>query len=180
MHGKVAPKTNISKRLYRKIVDDIEHDPLVKHSTLSAACLVAAIAVILGGLIWFARVNPGNLIQTNATVSSLSTGKTDAIGNITTFITFDFKTREGQSVSVRAPAGVGEKYSTGQDLRVGYHPANPNFALNLNDNKPPTASLLLWATPFALMLWFTLLALWRHHFRQLEIWAAAEAANAND
>lgn len=180
MDHKVAPKTNITKALYRRIVDDIEHDPLVKHSTLAAACLVAAIAVIFGGLIWYAKLNPGKLVQTTATVQGLSTGKTDAQGTITTFMIFGFKTDEGKDITVRAATTPGLSYSLGQDIRVGYFPPNPYYARDLSDSRPPIASLLLWSLPFALMLWFTLVALWRHHFRQLEIWAAAEAADAED
>lgn len=180
MHANYAPKTNISPQYFKEVVDDIEHDPLIKHSTLSVACFVAVIAVLTGALIWFARANPGNLIQTTGTVSGVSSGKTDAIGTVTTFVTFDFTTHDGQAKSVRQPANDGLEYSLGQSIRVGYHPKNPNYARNLADNRPPQVSLWLWAVPFLIMIWLTFVALFRHHARQEEIWAAAEAVDTDD
>lgn len=180
MHTKVAPGTNISRAYYKLIVEDIEHDPLIKHSTLSVACLVAAICVLLGSLIWFAKTHPGNLIRTNGSISSISSGKTDAIGTVSTFVTFDFKTREGKDYSVRQQTNDGLNYSQGQSINVGYNPKNPNYARNLHDNRPSRIVLALWLVPFYLMLWFTLVALFRHHARQVEIWKAAEAADSDD
>lgn len=180
MHGNFAPKTNISRKYYKKIVNNIEHDPLIRRSTLSVACFIAAIAVLLGALIWFARTNPGNLIQTTGTVTGISTGKTDVIGTTTTFITFNFTTREGEQKSVRQPASKGLEFETGHTIRVGYHPKNPSYARNLADNRPPQISLFLWSTPFLLMIWFIFVALFRHRNRQIEIWQAAEAANSDD
>lgn len=180
MYANYAPNTNISRKYYRKVVDKIEHDPLIMHSTLSLACFAAIFAVLLGALIWFAKANPGNLIQTEATVSNISTGKTDAIGTITTFVTFDFQTRDGEQKSVRQPAASGLEYHTGQSIRVGYHPDNPNYARNLHDNRPPQVSLWLWAVPFIIMIWLIFLALFRYNARQREIWDAAEAANSDD
>lgn len=181
MYGNYAPKTNISRKYYRQIVNNIEHDPLVKQSTLSVACLVAAICVLIGALVWFARTNPGNLIQTTGTVTGVSSGKTDAVhGTDTTFVTFDFTTRDGQTKSVRQPANDGVEHQTGQDIRVGYHPKNPNYARNLADIRPHQVSLYLWAVPFLLMIWFIFVALFRYHARQEEIYRAAEAADSDD
>lgn len=180
MHANYAPKTNISRAYYKKVVNDIEHDPLVRHSTLSVACFMAVIAVLLGALIWFAKANPGNLIQTSGTVTGISSGKTDAIGTVTTFVTFDFTTREGEQKSVRQPAAAGLEYHVGETIRVGYHPKNPNYARNLHDNRPPQASLWLWTVPFMLMIWFIFVALFRYRARQEEIWRAAEAADSED
>lgn len=180
MYGNYAPKTNISRKYYRKIVNDIEHDPLIKLSTLSVACFMAVIAVTLGGLIWFAKASPGNLIQTSGTVTNISTGRTDDIGTMTTFITFDFTTREGEPKSVRTPTYSGIEYEVGHTIRAGYHPKNPNFARNLSDNRPPPVSIYLWAVPFLLMIWFIFLALFRYSRRQQEIWDAAEAADSDD
>lgn len=180
MHGNYAPKTNISRAYYNKIVDDIEHDPLIKHSTLSVACFFAVIAVLLGGLIWFAKANPGNLVQTTGTVTGISTGRTDSIGTITTFVTFDFTTKDGQQKSVRTPTANGIEYDVGHTIRAGYHPKNPNFARNLSDNRPPQVSLYLWTIPFLIMLWLVFLALFRYSKRQQEIWAAAEASDVRE
>ena len=174
------PKTNISKAYYRHLVNVIEHDPLIRHSTLSVACLIAAICVLTGALLWFAKTNPGNLVQTDATVSSISTGKTDGFGTVSTFVTFDFKTRNGTEKQVRQQANDGLAYSEGQRIKVGYHPRNPSYARNLHDNSPGAVSIALWCAPFVLMLWFTFVALFRHHSRQVEIWNAAEAAEADD
>lgn len=180
MYGNYAPKTNISRRYYRKIVNDIEHDPLVKQTTLTAAAFIAVMTIMLGGLVWFAKANPGNLIQTTGTVTGISSGKTDAVGTITTFITFDFKTREGEQKSVRQPAAAGLEYHVDETIRIGYHPKNPNYARNLHDNRPPQISLWLWAVPFVLMIWFIFVALFRFNARQQEIWRAAEAADSED
>jgi hypothetical protein len=180
MHAKVMPKTNISKRQYDHIVDEIEHDPLIKRTTLAVACMVAASCVLTGLLIWFARANPGNLIQTTGTVTGISSGLTDSYGTDTTFVTFEFKTREGDQKSVRASTSDGLKYSEGQDIRIGYHPRNPNFARNFRDNRPPQVALYLWTVPFLLMIWLIFTALFRHHARQVEIWNAAEAADSDD
>lgn len=180
MHANYAPKTNISKAYYRHLIEDIEHDPLIRHSTISVACLIAAICVLTGALLWFAKSNPGNLIQTNAVVSGISSGKTDSIGTVSTFITFDFTTRDGQDKSVRQLANDGLDYSMGQSIKVGYHPKNPNFARNLNDNRPPRTAVTLWIVPLVLLVWFTFVALFRHHARQMEIWEAAEAADAEE
>ncbi len=180
MHAKIAPKTNISKAYYKHLVDQIEHDPLIKHSTLSVACFIAAICVLLGALIWFAKANPGNLIQTTGTVTGISSGRTDATGTVSTFITFDFETHDGQDKSVRTAVSDGLEYHEGQNIRVGYFPANPNYARNLHDNRPKAVSVVLWSVPFAFMIWLTFVALFRHHQRQVEIWNAAEAANSDD
>lgn len=180
MHAKFAPKTNISQKQYEHLVNDIEHDPLVKHATLTVAAFMAVIAIILGGLIWFAKMSPGNLLQTTGKVTSTASGKTDALGNSTTFVIFDFNTRDGEVKTVRQPALAGLDYQVGQDMKIGYHPKNPNYARLLNDTRPPEISLWLWAVPFVIMVWFIFLALFRHHSRQIEIWNAAEAANADD
>lgn len=179
MTARIAPKTNISKAYYKHLVDQIEHDPLVKHSTLSVACLLAAICVLLGSLIWFARANPGNLIKTNATVTGLSSGKTDTLGTITTFVSFDFKTREDKAVSARQPAPAGLNYSVEEQIQVGYSPLNPNYARLIN-SRPPEVSFVLWFVPFYFMIWFIIVALFRHHARQVTIWKAAEAADSED
>lgn len=180
MHARVAPKTNISKAYYQTLVDDIEHDPLIKHTTLSVACLVAAICVLSGAIIWFAKLNPGNLVQTSARITTINTGKTGSTGTVSTFITFDFTARGNQQKSVRQQVSNGLEYKEGQSIKIGYHPKNPNYARNLNDNRPPDVSVVLWCVPFALMIWLTLLALFRHHARQVEIWQAAEAAEAEE
>lgn len=177
---KIYPKTNISKAYYKHLVDNIEHDPLVKHSTLSVACLVAAVCVLAGALIWFAKTNPGNLIQTNATITNISTGKTDTVGTLSTFITFDFETKQGEKKSVRQQTLDGLNYTEGQSIKIGYHPHNPNYARNLNDNRPPAISIALWSTPFVFMIWFIFIAIFRHHQRQVVIWQAAEAADADE
>lgn len=177
---KIYPKTNLSKAYYRHMVNNIEHDPLVKHSTLTIACMFAAMCVLAGALIWFAKTNPGNLISTKATVTNISYGRTHTTNDETTFIIFDFKTRSGESKSVRQQAHDGLKYETGQTIRVGYHPRNPNYARNLHDNRPPQASIYLWVVPFAIMLWFIFVALLRYDKRQRLIWAAAEAADSDD
>lgn len=180
MHRKVAPKTNISKSQYKHIVSDIEHDTLILPSTMAIACMVAAISVLGGLLIWFAKVNPGSLIQTTGTVTAVSSGRTDNYGTETTFITFDFKTRDYQDKSVRQPAKDGLEYNPGQNIRIGYHPRNPNYARNLHDTRPPQESLYLWAVPFLIMIWLIFTALFRYRTRQIEIWNAAEAANIEE
>lgn len=176
MYGNYAPKTNISRAYYRKIVDKIEHDPLIKHSTLSLACFTAVIAVLLGGIIWFAKLNPGNLIQTSGTITGISTGLTDDIGTITTFVTFDFTTREGEQKSARARTHSGVEYKVGHSIRAGYYPKNPNYARNLSDNRPPQPSIYLWSVPFLIMIWLIFVALFRYSKRQQAIWDAAEAS----
>lgn len=177
---KIYSKTNISKAYYKHLVDTIEHDPLVRHTTMTVGCMLAAIAILLGSIIWFAQSNPGNLIQTTGKVTNISSGKTDTTGTISTFITFDFKTREGEGKSVRQVTNDGLAYSLDQSIRVGYHPKNPNYARNLHNTQPPLISLGLWSVPFILMIWFLFIALFRHHQRQQVIWAAAEAANTDD
>jgi hypothetical protein len=179
MAKRIAPKTNISKVYYRRLVDQIEHDPLVRHSTLSIACMIAAMCVLLGALIWFAKANPGNLQRTEGTVKNLSTGRTSTDGTITTFVTFDFETRDNQVFSVRQAAADGLSYQTGNQIAIGYSPLNPNYARIIN-SRPPAASIVLWIVPFYIMLWFILVALFRHHSRQVLIWKAAEAANSDD
>jgi hypothetical protein len=180
MHANFAPGTNISKAYYKLVVDKIEHDPLIKHSTFSVVCLVAAISVLTGALMWFSKTNPGNLIQTQGTITSISSGKTDTVGTITTFVSFSFNTSDGKPVEVRQPAAEGLAYETGQVIPVGYFPKNPNFARNLSDKRPPAIALALWLIPFALMIWLGFLALFRHHARQVEIWEAAEAADSDE
>jgi len=180
MQARIMPKTNISKAYYKQLVDKIEHDPLIKRTTISVACLVAAICVLSGSLLWFTKSNPGNLVQTNAVVTSISSSKTNGIGAVTTFITFNFKTSDGVDKSVRQPANDGLRYTEGQNIKIGYHPSNPNYARNLNDNRPNQLSVLLWTVPFILMIWLTFVALFRHHKRQVEIWQAAEAADSDD
>lgn len=178
--SRVAPKTNISKAYYKHLIDNIEHDPLVRHSTITVACLLAAISIFAGLLVWFTKSNPGNLLYTTGTISNVTSGKIDDYGNESTFITFDFQTRHGESKSVRQIANDGLTYQNEQQIKIGYHPANPNYARNLNDNRPPTASLLLWLTPFAMIIWFSFVALFRHHKRQVDIWDAAEAAGIDE
>ncbi len=184
--AKIYPKTNVSKAYYKRLVSNIEHDPLVKHTTLTIACMFAAIFVLLGALVWFAKANPGNLIQTEATITGISSGKTDAIGTISTFITFEFNSQRSTSPdspshsSVRQQVKDGLSYSEGQKIRIGYHPKNPNYARNLNDNRPPQLSIFLWSVPFLIMIWFIFVALFRYNTRQNLIWAAAEAADAED
>lgn len=177
---KIYPKTNISKTYYKHLVDNIEHDPLVRHSTLTVACMIAAISVLLGTLIWFAKANPGNLIQSKGTITSISTGKVDDIGTIGTFVLFDFKTKDNQQISARQPANDGLEYKVGQEINVGYHPRNPNYVRNLNDNTPPQISFFLWFAPFVLMIWFIFVAGIRYTNRQRLIWDAAEAADSDD
>lgn len=180
MYSRPHPKTNISRAYYKHLINTIEHDPLVRHTTMTVACMFAAICILLGGLIWFARSNPGNLIQTNATVTNISNGKTDSIGTVSTFITFDFTTREGEQKTVRQIASDGLEYHEGQSIKVGYHPKNNSYARNLNDNRPPVVSQALWVVPFVLMIWFIFIALFRYRKRQEIIWQAAEAANISD
>lgn len=180
MHANYAPKTNISRRYYRKIVNDIEHDPLIQYSTLTVAAFIATIAITLGGLLWFAKLSPGNLLQTTATVSNVTSGRTDHLGNSTTFVIFDFRTQGGEDKSVRQPAPSGLEYKPGDKIKVGYHPKNPNYARLLNDIRPPQLALWLWIVPFIIMIWLIFVTLFRHRTRQLEIWAAAEAANADE
>lgn len=180
MYARPQPKTNISRAYYKHLVDSIEHDPLVRHTTMAVGCMIAVIAILLGCIIWFARSNPGNLIQTNGQVSGISSGKTDTTGKVSTFITFDFTTREGDQKSVRQRVNDGLVYSEGQQIKVGYHPLNPHYARNLHNNQPPLVSLALWVVPFILMIWFIFIALFRHHDRQRIIWQAAEAANVED
>ncbi len=180
MHARVMPKTNISKVYYKQLVDDIEHDPLIKHTTVSVACLIAAICVLAGALIWFAKFNPGNLTQTSGEVTNVSSGRTDSIGTIGTFITFDFETNDGQAKSVRQQINDGMKYSTGQTIKVGYFTDNPNYARNLNDNRPDRISIFLWIMPIILASWLGFVALLRYHARQVEIWDAAEAAEVDE
>jgi hypothetical protein len=174
------PKTNISKAYYRQIVDTIEHEPLIEHTTLSIVCFIAALSVLAGSLLWFAKTNPGNLVQTSGTVSALSTGRSDASGTISTFVSFDFTTKDGKALTVRQRTTDGLDYEVGQAIKVGYFPDNPNFARNLRDNRPDQLSLLLWSVPFVLMIWLTFVALFRHHARQVEIWQAAEAADSDE
>lgn len=180
MNTRVAPHTNISKAYYKHIIDNIEHDPLIRHSTVTVACLLAAISVLAGLLIWYAKFSPGNLIYTTATVTNVTSGKTDNYGKESTFITFVFNTSTGEEKAVRQVADDGLPYQTGQHIKIGYHPANPNYARNLNDNRPPAASLALWLVPAALVVWFSFVALFRHHKRQVEIWDAAEAAGIDE
>lgn len=177
---KIYPKTNLSKAYYRHLVNNIEHDPLVRHSTLVIACMIAAICILLGVLMWFAKINPGNLITTGATITHISQGKTHSANDTTTFVIFDFKTREGEQKTVRQQVKDGLTYEQDQTIRVGYHPKNPNYARILHDNRPPQAALYLWAVPFAIMLWFVFVALLRYQKRQRLIWAAAEAADIDD
>lgn len=180
MRSRIAPKTNVSKAYYRHLVDQIEHDPLVRHSTLSVACVIAAICILLGCLLWFAHTHPGNLIRVPATATGLSTGRTDTIGTVTTFVSFDFTTKDGRAVSARQPAEASRSFTSGQQFIAGYNPKNPNFARIIPDNRPPELAVWLWLVPFYLLLWFLLVALFRHHRRQVEIWRAAEAADSDD
>jgi|GEM_PF-2215630 len=180
MHARIMPKTNISKVYYKQLVDEIEHDPLIKPSTLSVVCFIAVICLLGGAIIWFAKFNPGNLIQTTAAVTSISSGKTDLYGTVSTFITFDFKTRDGSSKSVRQQVSDGLTYTLDQQINVGYHPKNPNYARNLNDNRPDRISILLWIVPLILASWLGFVALLRYHARQVEIWNAADAAEVDE
>lgn len=180
MYSRPHPKTNISRAYYKHLVDTIEHDPLVRHTTMAVGCMLAVVAILLGCILWFAQSNPGNLIQTGGTITNISSGKTDTTGTVSTFITFDFATREGEKKSVRQVTNDGLSYSLDQSIRIGYHPKNPNYARNLHNNQPPMLSLALWAIPFILMIWFLFIALFRHHQRQQIIWTAAEAANSDE
>ena len=71
-------------------------------------------------------------------------------------------------------------YQEGQTIPVGYHPVNNFYVRNLRDNRPPETSFYFWIVPFLLMVWFFFVALFRHHERQVEIWEAAEAADADE
>lgn len=180
---KIYPKTNISKAYYRHLVDSIEHDPLVRHSTITIAGMVAAICILLGCLIWYSGFNPGNLIQTKAKVVSVSNGRTDANSLLTSdFVTFEFNTKgkDEQTYKVRQIANPGTSYQKDQIINIGYHPKNPNYARNLSDTRVPFISIVLWTFPFIIMLWFILVALLRYIKRQELIWQAAEAADSND
>lgn len=182
----IYPKTNISRVYYKHLVDQIEHDPLIKHTTLTITGMLAAICILAGALLWFAQSNPGNLVAAKAGVTGISSGKTDAFGGSTTFVTFSFDASQpapvtnSSRVSVRQPAIEGLKYEVGQEIKVGYHPKNPNFARLLNDTRPPRLSLVFWAMPFVILIGLVFLALFRHHARQVEIWNAANAANSDD
>lgn len=186
MQAKVYPKTNISKVYYQHLVDQIEHDPLIKHTTLTVAGMLAAICILSGALLWYIQSNPGNLIQSTAKVTGISSGKTDTLGNTTTFISFEFDSKDPAPVSnathlsVRQPAIKGLEYAEGQQVKVGYHPKNPNFARLLNDTRPPRLSVAFWAVPVVILIWLVFVALFRHHARQVRIWDAAEAANSDD
>ncbi len=180
MHDKIYPKTNISKAYYRHLVRQILHDPLIRPTSLAAACMIAAASVLAGMLIWFAQSNPGNLLQTNATITGISSGRTSAIGTITTFLSFDFTTHDGQSITARQAANDGLLYQEGQSIKVGYHPRNPYYVRNLNDNRPPASATVFWATPFIIIIWLGGVALFRHRQRQLLLWDAADAANSDD
>jgi len=176
MHIQHKSKVNISRNTYEQIVDEIEHDPLIRRTTIYATTLTAAICVLTGLLLWYVLLHPAKLIRTTGTVSSINSGRTDNIGTVTTFITFDFKTSDGQAKSVKAPVTNGHTYTAGDPLSVGYSPLNPNYARNLSHIKPPRISVVLWTIPFLLLIWFGFVALFRHHARQVEIWDAAEAA----
>lgn len=178
-HHKIHPKTNISRAYYKHLINTIEHDPLVRHTTLTIACMCAAMCVLLGTLLWYAKSNPGNLVQAQATITNVSSD-THQVARALNFITFTFNTRAGEQKSVRQQVLPNTEYAQGQTIRIGYHPKNPNFARNLSDIPPPTASLYLWATPFVLMVWFTIVALFRYEKRQQIIWDAAEAADVNE
>ena len=177
---KIYPKTNVSKAYYKHLVNSIEHDPLVKHTTLTAACLIVAISILMGALIWYAQFNPGNLIYTSGKITSISSGKTDTQGNNSTFITFEFSTKESKQFSVRQVANEGIKYSEGQNIRIGYHPKNPNYARDLSNTDLPFVTITLWSIPFLIMVWFIFVALLRYIKRQELIWEAAEAADINE
>ncbi len=179
MHSKVMPRTNISKAYYQYLVNDIEHDPLVKRTTLMAVCFLSAISIFAGSLAWFARTHPGNLVRTSATVSYLSSGRTDNIGSVSTFATFNFETKDGVVYRVRQQV-ENQQLALNQKITVGYSPLNPAYARILTDNSLPVISFSLWVLPFAMMAGLMILALFRHHKRQVEIWQAAEAANVSE
>jgi hypothetical protein len=181
MHIKRKAKVNISPKMYDQIVNEIEHDPLIKRSTLVIAGLLSFIAVLFGLLIWYAPMHPAKLVRTNGTVMNLNSGKTDTQGTVTTFITFSFAASDGRKVSVKAP--ITSKYTgyrVGDSLLVGYSPLNPNYARNLSHILPPRLSIVLWAAPFVMFFWFGVVALARHHTRQEEIFFAAEAAGIKE
>lgn len=180
MHAHYAPKTNISKAYYKHVVDQIEHDPLVKHSTFAVVCLIAASCILAGGLLWFAKTTPGNLVRTPATVRTVSEGRTDNIGTVSTFVSFDFVTKDGDSKTVRQQTNDGLLYQSGQSIIIGYHPKNPNYARNLTDNRPPVTAIVLWLVPIGMFIWLGFIAAFRFHARQVEIWNAAEAADADE
>lgn len=177
MNHKVGKKTNISKRQYRKIVSEIEHDSLIKRSTLSVAAFVAVASILTGTLMWYAQISPGNLVRATGTVTGISSGLADAKGTVNNYITFDFRTKGGQERTVRSITNDGLSYSVGQEISIGYHPLNPNYARNLHNDRPPVASYYLWSLPFVLMVWFAGLAIVRFRMRQEDIWNAAEAAD---
>jgi hypothetical protein len=179
MHSRIKPLTNISKDQYEHLVDEVEHDPLIRHSTLTVLCLIAAISLLSGGIIWFSKTNPGNLVRSRAKITYISSGPTDNKGTITTFVTFNFKDHKDQAYMVRQPYS-GPKLEVNDTLSVGYNPLNPRYARVLSDINPPLSSYMLWTLPFVMMLGTLLLALYRHHERQLEIWQAAEAADATE
>lgn len=183
VNKKIYPKTNISRAYYKRLVNNIEHDPLIKHSTVTIAGMIAAISILLGSLIWYAQFNPGNLIYTNAKVITVSNGRTDSNSSQTRdFVTFEFNTKgnDSKTYKVRQIANVGLSYKEGQIIKIGYHPKNPNFARNLSDTRPPYISIALWSVPFFILLWFMFVALIRYAKRQELIWAAAEAADSED
>lgn len=179
---KIYPKTNVSRAYYRHIVNSIEHDPLIRHTTLTVACLISAICILIGSLIWYAQFNPGNLVFTSAKVTGISSGKIDTQGNTSTFVTFSFQTRghDPKQYSVRQVANTAIKYSENQNIRIGYHPKNPNYARDLSNTSLPFISIVLWSVPFLIMVWFIFVALIRYIKRQVLIWEAAEAANIDE
>jgi hypothetical protein len=145
--------------------------------------MLSAIAILLGTLIWYAQFNPGNLIYTNARVVNISSGRTDANSTQTRdFVTFEFETSnsDGRKYQVRQIANQGMSYKEGQNIKIGYHPRNPNFARNLSDTRPPYISIALWSVPFFIIMWFIFIALIRYIKRQELIWEAAEAADSED
>jgi hypothetical protein len=176
MYIKRRAKVNISKEMYEQIVRSIEHDPLIRRSTLIAAGLFAGVAILTGLMLWFVLLHPAKLVRTSGTVTSVNSGKTDALGTVTTFINFRFTPAGRAPVTVKAPVTNGHIYTPGNTLTIGYSPLNPNYARNLSHTAPPKLSFVLWAVPPLLAFWFGVVALVRHHERQEQIYAAAEAA----
>lgn len=178
MKLRVGKNTNISKKQYRKLVSAVEHEPLIYIRGLTAAGFFAAAAILAGILVWYAKTNPGNLTKTTAIVTGISKGRVDSTNRETTFVTFNFSAKNGENYTVRQPGGS-LNYEPGQEVSIGYHPENPNYARNLADNRPPALSLYLWLAPGFVASTLVAIALWRYRLRQQLIWDAAEAADVD-
>lgn len=142
--------------------------------------MIIAINVLIGTMIWFAQFNPGNLIQTTGTVN-VATANPNAPSNLkSTFVVFNFDTKDHQTYTVRQATANSQQYTEGQTIKIGYSPKNPNYARILDNTNPSNLSIILWLTPALIVPWFILVALLRYHSRQELIWDAAEAADIND